>query len=132
MSAAGGDAVQITPHQSGRTFESPDGSSLYYITLSVVSPLWRLPISGGEPVKVIDGVVWFNFSLLERGAYYIDKDRGDTRLQYLNFATGRSSIVARNLGEVSSGLTTSRDGRTILYTRLDSHTDDLMLVENFR
>ena len=55
-----------------------------------------------------------------------------TRLQFFDFATGRSTTVARNLGEIRSGLTASPDGRTILYTRLDSSVDDLMLVEDFR
>jgi Tol biopolymer transport system component len=132
MAADGGDAVQVTPNQGGMRFESADGSNLYYLAVSVASPLWRLPMSGGEPVKVLDGIVWFNFWLLENGAYYIDRLGSETRLQYLNLATGKSTTVARNLGEVSAGLTASPDGRTILFTRVDSSTDDLMLVENFR
>jgi hypothetical protein len=62
MPAAGGDAVQVTPNQGGGgAVESPDGRQLYYHQSSVVSPLWRLPTSGGEPVKALDGVVWFNW-----------------------------------------------------------------------
>ena len=57
---------------------------------------------------------------------------GETRLQYLDFGTAKSSTVARNLGDVLAGLTASPDGRTILYTRVDASVDDLMLVENFR
>ncbi|MEK6325094.1 MAG: protein kinase [Acidobacteriota bacterium] len=132
MPAAGGDAVQVTPNQGTQAFEVSDGSSIYYLTASVVSPVWRLPTSGGEPVKVLDGVIWFNFCLVEKGAYYIDRLGGETRLQYLNFATGKSTTVARNLGEVGAWLTASPDGRTILFTRVDSSVDDLMVVENFR
>ena len=53
-------------------------------------------------------------------------------LSSFDFATGKSTTVARNLGDVGLGLTTSPDGRTILYSRVDSSVDDLMLVENFR
>jgi hypothetical protein len=56
----------------------------------------------------------------------------ETRLQYFDFATRRSTTVARNLGNVYLGLTASRDGRTIFYSRIDSSVDDLMLVENFQ
>ena len=40
--------------------------------------------------------------------------------------------MASNLGNVFIGLTASPDGRTVIYTRIDSSVDDLMLVENFR
>jgi Tol biopolymer transport system component/tRNA A-37 threonylcarbamoyl transferase component Bud32 len=132
MPVAGGDAVQLTPNQGAKLFESSDGSNLYYVTSSRESPLWRLPTSGGETLKVLDGVVWFNFWVLDKGIYYIDRLGSETRLQYLSFATGKSTTVARNLGEVTSGLSSSPDGRTILFSRVDSFADDLMLVENFR
>jgi len=108
------------------------------------SPLWRLPALGGVPVKVLEGVVLANFVVREGGIYYIDRPSGEggayyldrpkseTRLQYFDFATRRSTTVARDLGNVEVGLTASRDGRTILYPRMDSSVDDLMLVENFR
>ena len=125
--------------------ESPDGAYLYYIeTYDKPSPLWRVPVSGGAPVKVLEGVFFGNYVVRERGIYYIDKpsgqggvyylDRpsGETRLQYFDLATRKSTTVARNLGNVGAFLTASPDGRTILYCRVDSSVDDLMLVENFR
>ena len=132
MPAAGGDAVQVTPNEGFIAIEALDSSSVYYATTSVVSPLWRMPTSGGEPVKVLEGVLWWNFWLLEKGVYYIDRLGAETRLQYLNFATGKSTTVARNLGDVQAGLTASPDGKTIFFARMDSSADDLMLVENFR
>jgi len=130
--ASGGDAVQMTQNLGYVAFESPDGAYVYYTqTVGPPSPLWRLPASGGQPVKLVEGVVQRAFVVLERGIYYIDRPAGEARLQFFDFATGSSSTVARNLGDVLPGLTASPDGRTILYARVDSSVDDLMLVENF-
>ena len=143
--ASGGDAVPVTNDVGYTPLESPDGAYLYYVqAVFAPSPLWRLPTSGGVPEKVVEGVVLGNFAVLEGGIYYIDRpsgkegiywiDRpsGETRLQYFDLATRRSTTVARNLGKVDIPLTASADGRTILYPRMDSSVDDLMLVENFR
>ncbi|SPE26739.1 putative Serine/threonine protein kinase [Candidatus Sulfopaludibacter sp. SbA3] len=128
----GGEPVQVTHNVGYVGFESPDGASLYYTQTPDVSALWRLPTSGGQPVKIVEGVIQRAFAVHEKGIYYIDQPSVETRLQFYDFATGRSTTVARNLGDVELGLTVSPDGRTILYTRLDSSVNDLMLVENFR
>jgi len=130
MPAGGGDAVQVTPTQAARALEASDGS-LYYVEFSVVSPLWRLR-PGGAPEKVLDDILWFNFTIVKNGIYYITPAAGETQLRYLDLATGRSTMIARNLGDVAAGITASPDGKTILYTRIDASVDDLMLVENFR
>ena len=132
--ASGGDAVQVTHNVGFTAFESPDGAYVYYTqtTGPVASPLWRLPTSGGQPVQVLEGVVMRAFVVLERGIYYIDRRAGEARLQFFDFATSKSTTVARNLGEIHLGLTATPNGRTILYSRVDSSVDDLMLVENFR
>jgi Tol biopolymer transport system component len=100
--------------------------------VGVVASVWRLPPSGRDPVKVLDGMIWFNWSVIDKGIYYVDREGGETRLRYLNFATSKSTTVAGNLGEVGAGLAASPDGKTIIFTRMDSAADDLMLVENFR
>jgi eukaryotic-like serine/threonine-protein kinase len=142
---SGGDAVRVTDIAGYMPVESPDGAYLYYVqSVFTPGPLWRVPISGGVAEKVLEGVVLGNFVVLETGIYYIDRpsgeegiywiDRpsGEARLQYFDFATRKSKTVARNLGQVDTPLTASADGRTILYSRVDSSMDDLMLVENFR
>jgi len=70
--------------------------------------------------------------LFDKGIYYIDRPGPETRPQYLNLVTGKSTTIAHNLGEVGAGLSVSPDGKTILFTRMDASADDLMLVENFR
>jgi tricorn protease-like protein len=145
MPASGGDAVPVTSISAFASFESPDGAYLYYNqTMDTPGPLWRQPVSVGAPVRVLDGVVRGAFAVIEGGIYYIDRPSGEagllytdqpsgeTRLQYFDFATRRTTTVARNLGDVYLGLTASKDGRTILYSRVDSSVDDLMVVENFR
>jgi dipeptidyl aminopeptidase/acylaminoacyl peptidase len=143
--ASGGEAVRVTDGDAYRPSESPDGAYLYYVeTFDKPSPLWRSPVSGGVPEKVMEGVFFANYVVRDEGIYYIDKPSGqggvhymdnptgETRLQYFEFATGRSTTVAGNLGTVGAFKTASPDGRTLLFDRLDSSVDDLMLVENFR
>jgi dipeptidyl aminopeptidase/acylaminoacyl peptidase len=130
---SGGEPIQITHNSGYVAFESADGAYLYYTqSLRVPSTLWRLPVSGGEPAKVLEGVVWRAFTPLEQGIYYIGQLSGQPRLQFFDFATRRSTIVASDLGDLRVGLTASPDGRTLLYSRGDSLVSDLMLVDNFR
>ena len=143
VSARGGDAVQVTQNGGFVAFESWDGAYVYYAVLSELSAmvqgrptgptaLWRIPTYGGQPVKLLEGVISEEFAVVKKGIYYVDRHTGEACLQFLDFATGRLMTVARNLGTVRPLLTATRDGRTILYTREDSSGDDLMLVEDFR
>src|SRR5687768_5817440 len=142
---AGGDAVRVTTTAAYAPQESPDGAFLYYVeTLDRPSALWRMPTAGGAAEKVLDGVYLANFVVLANGIYYIDRPSGGTgihyidlpsgelRLQYFDFRTRRSATVVPNLGKVDLPFTVSADGRTILYPRMDSSVNDLMIVSPFR
>ena len=141
---AGGRPVQVTTNPGAIAIESYDGDLYYVDATDRPGSVWRLPAAGGAPVKVVDGVVLGNFDVVEGGLYYIDRvsretgaffvDRpgGETRLRYFDFATSRSTTVADNLGTIAFGLSASRDGRTVLYSRVDSSIDELIVVDNFR
>jgi len=106
--------------------------------------LWRWPLAGGSPVKLLDGVILGAFDVVDGGIYYIDRTPGEaaggftnspagqTRLQYFDFVTSRSTTVSGNLGAVDLGLSASRDGRVVYFARTDSAVNELMLVDNFR
>jgi hypothetical protein len=144
MPAVGSTAVQVTNTAGTLALESPDVRELYDVTaIDRPSSLWRAPLAGGPPVKVLDGVVFGNVDVIEVGIYFIDRGSGDvgfysdrpvadTAATYFDFATKRIATVAHDLGRVGSGLSASRHGRTVFYSRLDSYVDELMLVEDFR
>ena len=145
MPVSGGAPVRITDTVGAITVESNDGRDLFYVeAVERPSPVFRVPVSGGAAVKVLDGVSLGAFDVIEGGIYYIervsgeagafftDRPGGETRLQYFDFATQRSTTVAHNLGTIASGLSASRDGRIIIFSRVDSSVDELMQVDNFR
>jgi Tol biopolymer transport system component len=136
MPSRGGAAVQITRNGGDVPKESPDGKFVYY-SKGLPDPLsvWRIPVEGGEEMKLLDsvnpGTLW---TVGPKGIYYFtsadDKGRSDLRL--LEIATSKNRKLLTVERSVSYGLTVSPDGLTILYTQLDEAGSDLMLVENFR
>ena len=94
------------------------------MTTGASGPLWRLPLHGGAPGKLVEGVNATGFEVIDKGVYYLERAAGETKLRYFDFATRQSTLVAGNLGTVTFGLTASRDGRTILYSRIDSSVND--------
>jgi hypothetical protein len=96
--------------------------------------LWRVPTSGGQPSKVTDGIFNRAFAVVTEGIYFMEVASGETRLQFFDLAARKTTTVARNVGDITFDytLSVSSDGRVILYGRLDSSIDDLMLVEDFR
>ena len=147
MPASGGPAVRVTSTEAAVPIESPAGDALYYVSAADrPSPLWRQPLDGSAAVKVLDGVLNGNFDVVDRGIYYLERFQGpptaatasaspaaaDVRLQFHDFSTGRVTTVARDLGLVGSGLSASRDGRDVFFTRVDSAIDELMVVDDFR
>lgn len=76
---------------------------------------------------------------MDAGVYFIDRidpggapAGGTARLQFFDFAAGRATTIARDLGSVGFGLSASPDGRTVYYSRTDSSVEELMVVDNFR
>jgi hypothetical protein len=135
MPAAGGEAVRISPTPGMLAIEASDGADLYYVESTQSDQpgtLWRLPLKGGAPTRLVDGALSTSFEVVDRGIYYMDRMSGETRLLYFDFATGQSRLITASPAIISVGVTASRDGRTVLYSRVDSSVTDLMLVENFR
>jgi Tol biopolymer transport system component len=130
----GGPAVQVTKLGGREAFESLDGRFVYYAKGDVPG-LWRVPVDGGEEVKVLDQVRQGAWAVWEQGVYFVNPDaRPHLSVEFYSFATHRTTRVAPIAKELFWGapnLATTGDGRWILYVQVDQTESDIILVENF-
>ena len=123
--------------------ESPDGRYLYFMKpLPGAGPggpearlgLWRTPVAGGDETQVLETVYNRAFEVRAEGIYYISwsSEDGASRLQWQALSGGKSRELVKFEGRISEGLGVSPDGKRILFSRQDTSSADLMLVDNFR
>jgi len=138
--ANGGDAIQVTRNGGVVPYPSADGKFLYYSERAGqgqsngLGGLRRMRLSDGWDEQVLPSVTFLNVALARDGIYFIpraDSPRHHS-VEFLNFHTNQTSPVVDLTGRVSEGLALSPDGRTLLYTQIDSKISDLMLVEDYR
>jgi Tol biopolymer transport system component len=149
MSPEGGEQVQVTQHGGVYGKESLDGRYLYYAKFGTALPtLWRVPVSGGEEVRIdVDLASYSNFAVAREGIYFESAPpssplghipmlsaftRPEATLDFLAFATGKVSRLVTVNRYAGHGMDVSPDGRTLMFGQMDTLTEDLMLVENFK
>ena len=80
--------------------------------------------------------LYFESAAPEKGRYQallsIPVTRPQGFIDYLSFATGKVTRILTLDRFAGQGFDLSPDGRTLLFCQVDSHTEDLMLIENFR
>jgi Tol biopolymer transport system component len=134
--ASGGTPQRLTPGASGPfACESTDGRTLLFQPKDADSPLMAMPIGGGASRQLVPCVRNGAFGAGPEGVYYVACDGGsDPPIYAVNVDTGKS----RRLGTLESprsrpnGLSVSRDGKTIVYSKITSQDADIMLLEHFR
>ena len=138
--ANGGEAVQVTKNGGVVPFPSADGEFLYYSERAGqresngLGGLRRLRLSDGKDEQILPSVTYMNVALAREGIYFIPRAvPGEHEAVYFfSFQTKEITPVVRLTGTVSEGLALSPDGRSLLYTQIDSRIGDLMLVEDYR
>jgi len=136
----GTSASQITHHGGFAALPSPDGKFLYFAKGRDVPGLWRVPVDGGEEVKMFDGPPvggWGYFAVASDGIYYADLPApGKAGLYFYSFATQISSLAMPVEHEEpdngAPALGISADGHTLTICLLDQPLVYIMLVDNFR
>jgi len=130
MDAAGGHPRQITRHGGYLAFESYDRRWVYYSRADGDSPLYRVPVEGGEETRVLPRVYEFGFCVTPRGVLFAGGE-GSKGIEFLDFATGKVSAFFQPERQMTVGLSLSPDGRHLLFPQHESSGSDLMLVEDF-
>ena len=132
MPAEGGEAIQVTRNGGYFALESPDGKKIFYSKIiEGHSSLWQVGAADGVERQIHLGPMSYgsDFIVLEDGIYLT---KTDGSLDFVNFASGKSTTIARFKGRFAMGLTISPDHRWILCNRWEPISSDIMLVENFR
>ena len=131
----GGEAIQLTRQGGFAPVESPDGSFLYYQRMAVPVgwSLRRLALGSGEDVELLNATSERTFEIAPGGIYYVPASTdGRFTIQYYDFETRTSRLVARILRPLPRRMALAPDGSFLLYSQLDRFGLDLMLIENFR
>jgi Tol biopolymer transport system component/DNA-binding winged helix-turn-helix (wHTH) protein len=135
MQAVAGEAVQVTKHGGREAFESFDARYVYYSKGWGIPGIWRVPVEGGEEIRVLDQARQGSWGLTPLGIYFVNLKEGAQTFELLSFKTNRTMTLGTAKGEPmieGPSFAVSSDGRWILLTQVARQESDLMLVENFR
>ena len=132
----GGTASQLTRQGGREAFESFDGKFVYYTRGFGIAGIWKVPVGGGEELRVLDEAFQGFWALVDNGIYFANlKATPYPTIDFFDFATGRTrrvAVIEKELQLVSPSIAVSPDGRWILHAKVDRFESDIMLMENFR
>lgn len=133
-SAGGGPAVQVTRQGGAAAFESADGRWLYYAKdTRPTTSIWRVPVDGGEETKVLDFLSYnFNFAVTAKGIYLLAARKVPPTIEFFDFATRKTTVLYTLDRPFWFGFALAPDEGSILFSKLDRRSSDLMVVENLR
>jgi Tol biopolymer transport system component len=130
--AEGGPAVQVTSNVANSVFESEDGKSLYYFRDGAI---WNSGLRGENETRVVDCPDFMGWKLRHNAIWMLNYEMTPTPLIVFDLATRKKTQAGRlDVGPVAFvalGFDVTADGKSIVYTRVDSLDSDIMLVENF-
>jgi Tol biopolymer transport system component/DNA-binding winged helix-turn-helix (wHTH) protein len=139
MPVSGGATRQVTRNGGYDAHETTDGKSLYYVQGRYTRGLWSVPVDGGPEVKVqgFESLTSSNWTITDAGILWIDLTASNppSVIRFYDSVTRNVSMVAnipRYVIVEASGFDAAPDGSIVMWSQLDRHIQDLMLLERFR
>jgi Tol biopolymer transport system component len=129
---AGGPQEQVTRGGGYTAYESADGRTLFYAK-ELSGPLFARLLSGGAERQVLPYIYDKSFVPVAEGIYYIGSPSGEYYpLEFFQFSSNSSRLLAKIGSHVFEGLSVSPDRKTILFSSSASLGAHLMMIENFQ
>ena len=131
LPSTGGTPEPITHHGGLEPIVSPDGR-IYYAKAAPEPGIWE--VRGGEEVQIIPRGRQLSFDVAENGIFMMDASaKPQVTVEMFSFASRRIIPVAwLPPGVQPSYFTVARDGRSMLYSQLDSRMSDIELLRESR
>jgi len=110
---------------------------VYYAKTRTTPGIWRVPVDGGEEVKVLDRGMESSWGLTTQGIVFMDKlARPQASIELYGFDSTLSKRILLPAGlRFDQGDTTfsvAPDGAWIVYAQLDSWGSDIEMLDGFR
>jgi len=128
---------QVTRGGGWAAMESDDGKTLYFSRRG--GGLWATPVAGGGEKFITDELhrhAAADFAVTSTGIYLLNTEAAPgSTIMYYNFRTSRLTPVytPKEMPEwQGSSLTSSRDGRTLLFAQGPFPQSSITMIENFQ
>jgi Tol biopolymer transport system component len=134
--STGSAPVQVTKQGGFAAQESEDSDYIYYAKHNYERPdIWRVPVAGGNETPVFPGIRpldWAAWTVLKNGIFFAESDQNSSpALSFYDFsAQGVKHLTV--LDKAPFWVTSTRDGKSILFDQPGQEESHVMLLENFR
>ncbi len=130
-----GPPARVTRNGGFAALESSDGRALYFAKRieQAVWSVWRMPADGGAEELVLPRIAtWGDFDVTPEGIAFIDAPRAGARLAFRPFDGGPERLLHTMEKRTSFGVAVSPDGTSLLFSRYDQESTEILTVDRFR
>jgi len=136
MPSQSGEVRQLTRQGGFSGFESSDGKSIYYAKTASEPDIWRLHLEDGREAAISPPLhlnQWTGWALVDKGIFFVREGPGaHPVLRFLAFRFNRvKDITPLPKQPWPLWVSTSADGKVVLYEQVDTEISNVMALENF-